>query len=172
MNTIPMGNYTLVAGEWVTTGEHTEDLLVSSSNITWDETNDAYKYTISVTWTGAGNCWIIAVGARLPVGYEYVPESAALFPGNLTTAEPPPPQIDPQGAYLVEWTFSKILIPSPGTRTQEFLINGSGELEGNYGWAEGERQDVGQSGELTGNFSIITATATKGGTTVGQVVPM
>ncbi len=168
MNTVSVGEYTLVAGEWITTAEHTEDLLVSSNNITWDAVNNGYRYEMSVTWTGSGNCYLIGVGAQLPIGYEYQAGSAYLFAGNLCTGEPSYELIG-SGAHIIDWTFPKIKFESPETRTQTFLITGSGPLEGNYGWAEGERQDVGPAGELIGGFYTITATATKNGKVNGKI---
>lgn len=168
MSTTSMGSYTLIAGEWVVTGPHTQDLLVSSSDITWDATYSAWKYVVTITWTGDGNCWLIGVGAKLPLGYNYQPDSVDYFPTNLSTAEPSD-EIDQTGAHIREWSFPKIKLNSPETRWQRFLIGGSGPLEDYYGWAEAEREDVGQSGELTGSFYIITATATKDGAVARRV---
>jgi len=58
MNTVSKGYYTLAAGEWVafSPSGHFAGLSLSSS-ITWDAGNNAYRYIITVTWTGDGNCW-------------------------------------------------------------------------------------------------------------------
>jgi len=171
MNTEEKGAYTLVAGEWVPTGgPHSMELSITS-NIAWDASNNAYRYTITCAWTGPGNCWLIGTGARLPYGYDYQEESVHLFGGNLSTAEPGN-ILDGYGAHLLSWTFPKILFNSPETRTQIFLIEGNGDLEDNYGWAEAQRIDVGTVGELTGDFYVITATATRPGSSqvTGKVV--
>ena len=157
MTTVPKGNYTLVAGEWTPPLEHS-DWLVISSTMVWDGGANAYKYTITVTYQGEGLGKVIEVGAKLPVGYDYQAGSAALFGSNLSTGAPSN-ELDGNGAHLLTWTFDKITL-SP-TRSQIFYATGSGELSGDYAWAVITRTDVGEVGELTGAFYIITATATR-----------
>ncbi len=155
MTTVSKGTYTLIAGEWVPPNGHS-DWLVVSSTMVWDA--GAYKYTITVTYQGEGQGKVTEVGARLPIGYDYQAGSAALFGSNLSTAAPSN-ELDGDGAHLLTWTFGQITL-SP-TRTQIFYATGSGELSGDYAWAVLTRTDVGEVGELTGAFYIITATATR-----------
>jgi len=156
ISTVNKGDCTLVAGEWVTTKGQAYDLLLST-NMTWDAGASAYKYTITCTWTGDGQCKLIKVGARLPVGYDYKPGSAALFGDNLSTSTPDN-QLDGDGAHMLSWAFPKTIL-SP-TRTQIFYATGSGGLQGDYGWAEATREDVGIVGELSGTLYRITTVAT------------
>ncbi|MFC1910332.1 hypothetical protein ACFLXC_03430 [Chloroflexota bacterium] len=158
MDTVNKDEYTLVAGEWVVIGgPHSADLTVSTS-IDWDVDHNAYKYTITCTWfePDPGLVKLIEVGARLPLDFEYEEDSAAIFGDNLSTSEP---LLDPdsQGASMLRWSLPSISIED---RTQVFYITDSGEPGSSYGWACASRQDVGDVGELTGTFYIITATAT------------
>lgn len=161
MQTVSNGNYTLVAGEWVTPNstDHSSELLISST-IVWDAGADAYKYTVTCTWTGDGQCKLTKVGAKLPVGYNYISGSAALFETNLSTGEPSD-QLDSDGAHMLSWSFTQITLDP--TRTQIFHITGSGPLDNHYGWAEATRNDVGEVGQLIGTLYSITATATNPG---------
>ncbi|MFH0847842.1 MAG: hypothetical protein V1894_07320 [Chloroflexota bacterium] len=157
MNTVTKGAYTLIAGEWVTPGgPHSTDLSISTSMVA---EGSIYRYTISCVWSGPGQCKLIGIGARLPVGYEYQEFSADDFGGNLATDEPSD-TVDEQNAHLLFWDLPSIEIT---TATQEFYVTGSGGLEDDYGWAEAARQDVGEVGELSGVFYIVTATATEPG---------
>ncbi len=166
MTTVNKGSYTLVAGDWVTPdGPHSADLSITTSMV-WDAGHNAYKYTVTATYSGSGNCKLTEVGAKLPIGYNYQAGSAALFGGNLSTAEPTN-TLDGGGAHLLAWDFSQTTIDPTGTQT--FYATGSGALENYYGWVVGTRNDVGTVGELTGTFYDITATATKGGTVIGKV---
>ncbi len=166
MTTINKGSYTLVAGNWVTPGgPHSSDLSIASSMV-WDGGHNAYRYTVTCTWSGPGNCKLIEVGARLPVGYNYQNGSAALFGGNLSTANPTN-TLDGDGAHLLDWSFSQHTINPTGTQT--FYVTGSGNLNGDYAWATASRGDVGACGELTGSFYDTTATGTKSGVIVGKV---
>ena len=109
------------------------------------------------TWTGDGQCKLIKVGATLSVGYDYKPVSAALFGDNLSISTPDN-QLDSDGAHMLTWAFPKTTL-SP-TRTQIFYATGSGGLQGDYGWAEATREDVGIVGELSGTLYRITTVAT------------
>lgn len=157
MTTVTQGNYTLIAGEWVPPNGHS-DWLVVTGDMVWDGSASAYKYTITVTYQGDGQGKVIEVGARLPIGYDYQADSAALFGDNLSTDEPSN-ELDGDGAHLLTWTFGQIILDP--TRTQIFYATGSGELSGDYAWAVLTRSDVGEVGELAGTFYIITATATR-----------
>ncbi len=99
---------------------------------------------------------------RLPIGYEYVEDSAADFAENLSTDEPDITQ-DWATAYIVRWDM-----PSPRpevsettpTATQTFYITGEGELDGDYACVEAQSGDIGKIGEVIGTFYSITSTAT------------
>jgi hypothetical protein len=167
MNTVSRGFYIMVAGEWAPPdGPHSTELFITST-ITWDDGAGAFKYTVTANYTGTGNCRITEVGVRLPVGYSYQTGSAALFGSNLSTTDPSD-EPDGAGARILNWTFPKTLVDP--IRTQEFYFTGSGNLEGNYAWVVGTREDVGTVGELSGDFYIITATATRNGASAGQIV--
>lgn len=167
MTTVSKGFYILVAGDWLPPdGPHSEELYITST-VVWDAGADAYQYTVTANYTGAGNCRLTEVGVRLPIGYEYWDDSAALFGTNLSTVNPTD-EVDGDGAHLLDWTFPKTVV-NP-VRTQKFYMTGSGNLEGNYAWVVGTREDVGMVGELSGNFYIITATASRSGVSAGQIV--
>lgn len=156
METVNNGEYSMVAGQWVSANTHSDDLSIETI-IAWDSEEGAYKYTITYTWSGPGNCKLIRVGTRLPVGYTYVSGSASLFGDNLSTGEPTD-ETDKEGAHILNWTFS--MTDLEPTRMQIFYISGSGELEDYYSWAEATRQSVGEVGELSGAFYTLTSTAT------------
>ena len=80
----------------------------------------------------------------------------------------PSDEVDGDGAHLLDWTFPKTMV-SP-VQTQIFYFTGSGNLEGNYAWVVGTREDVGMVGELSGDFYIITATAIRNGVSAGQIM--
>ncbi len=165
MSTDNRGVRTLVAGQWVKAGEsHSQDLSITTSMV-WDDNATAYKYTISCSWSGPGECKLTGVGARLPIGYVYEPLSAAAFPGNLSNREPTF-QSDNESAQIVKWAFPQTSIV---TCIQEFYTTGNGTLEHDYGWAEATRQDVGTVGELNGIFYTIIASAMTNGTLHAQV---
>jgi hypothetical protein len=157
-----IGNYTMHAGEWVTTGSHADWLLVSG-NIIWDELQGAYKYTITVTWNAESGTTIhiSEVGAKLPIGYTYQSNSAALFGSNLSTDEPSD-ELDVNGAHLLGWVLSTprpTVTEGDPTKTEEFYITGTDSLEGHYSWVVAQREDIGHVSELNGTFYLITATA-------------
>lgn len=166
MSTESRGNYTMYAGEWVTTNEHYDWLLVTS-NVTWDAGHGAYKYVVTITWDVSDDpsavIHIAEIGARLPMGYTYETGSTALFGSNLSQFEPAI-TADREGAQMVNWVFET---PRPSvrkndpTRTQTFYMSGSGEINNNYSWAVAERTDVGPVGELSGSFYTITSIATR-----------
>lgn len=161
------GSYSVVFGEMVTPGVHSDYLSLSSA-LVWDPAEDAYKYTVTITGQHPSTIHIVAVGARIPPGYSYRADSAALFAGeNLSLAEPDE-TIDGQGAYLLQW----VLCP-PGQcpsvagigdeKTQSFYITGAGELQGDYGWIVALSNDIGEVGEINGTAYRITAEATRPG---------
>ena len=156
--------YTLYLGEFIEPGQHSDYLSVDGE-IVWDEVEEAYKYTITVTWLPESGYPIIhleEVGVRIPVGYSYQLDSAGSFGDNLSTANPTQTQ-DGHGAYLLNWELDT---PHPSVseeepvKTQTFYITGTGEQEGHYSWVVASRQDIGAVGEITGTRYIITATAT------------
>lgn len=157
-----MGECTLYAGEWITLDSHSSWLLVEG-DLVYDDLEEAYKYTITVTWNAESGTTIhlSEVGAKLPIGYTYQEESASLFGNNLSNDEPDD-EPDFDGAHLIKW-----ILPPPrpsvtegdSVKTQEFYITGEDELTGHYSWVVAAREDVGYISELTGIFYIVTATA-------------
>ncbi|MDO8567957.1 MAG: hypothetical protein Q7R57_04495 [Dehalococcoidales bacterium] len=165
INTINRGAYTLIAGEWESTNSHSTWLTIITSMV-WDAGHGAYKYSVNATYSGSGNCKLIEIGARLPVGYSYEAGSASLFGTNLSTGIPND-DIDGNGAHLISWDFPQTAINPTGTQT--FYVTGSGTIEHDYGWAEATRDDVGEVSQLTGTFYVITATARKDGVIAGKI---
>ncbi len=163
IQTVNEGEYTLYLGEFIEPSEHSKYLDVTG-NMTWDAGANAYKYTITITWqaeSGTPPIKLEGVGARIPIGYGYVDESAADFTENLS-ADEPDETLDSQGAYLLHWELDP---PHPEVsdtepvQTQIFYITGSGDQGGHYAWVVASREDVGAVGEINGTFYKITATA-------------
>jgi len=157
------GEYTLYFGELIEPGGH-NDYLDVVGEIVWDEVAEMYQYTITVTWQpepGTPPIKLDSIGARLPLDYSYVADSAALFAGNLSQGEPAI-ILDSVGAEMVNWSFGS---PAPEISesqpivTQAFYITGTGEPEGEYTWIVANRTDVGAVGELTGGLYRITSVA-------------
>ena len=163
IQTVNEGEYTLYLGEFIEPGEHSNYLDVAS-NMTWDAGANAYKYTVTITWqaeSGTPPIHLEGVGARIPIGYSYVDESAADFTENLSTDEPDE-TLDSQGAYLLHWDLKPPypeLSDTEPVQTQTFYITGSGDQGGHYGWVVANREDVGAVGEINGTFYEITSTA-------------
>lgn len=165
IETINKGTYTLYLGELVPPGVHNEYLDIQRQ-IAWSEQEQAYQYTIIITWQPGSGIPVIhidQIGARLPPGYCYKPDSAAMFVDNAATW-PPEDVLDRVGAHMVNWQFGS---PAPGVSehdpqlTQAFYITGEGDLEGTYAWIVANREDVGAVGEITGGLYTITATASR-----------
>ena len=163
IQTEAIGNYTLYFGELVQAGGHSDYLSVNGTMV-WDEVAEAYKYTITVSWEqGAFTIHLTEVGARLPLGYSYQPESADEFGDNLSTEEPED-VLDSYGAHMLSWELGPpypIVSASNPEETQTFYITGEGDLEGDYTWVVANREDIGEIGEITGDLYRITATATQ-----------
>jgi hypothetical protein len=168
-----IGTYSLYAGEWVSGSTHS-DWLLMDTEIVWDDTADAYKFTITVTWNATGNTVIhlSEIGAKLPLDYTYQAGSSASFPSNLSTDEPTD-ELDVDDAHLLKWVFSN---PYPSvrgtdpTKTQVFYITGDGALEGYYSWVVAVREDIGYVSEISGSVYRITATATHGSEVSARIV--
>ncbi len=163
IQTADSGNYTLYFGKLVEAGGHSNYLGVDGE-IVWDGGEGAYKYTITVTWQpeqGSPTIHLKEVGARLPVGYSYQWWSADDFEDNLSTYNPTW-TLDTYGAYLLKWVLpgNPYVSQSNPVATQEFYINGTGELEGDYTWVVASRGDIGEVGEVSGTLYTITSTAT------------
>ena len=165
MQTEEKGTYTRYLGELVEPGQHV-DYLSADGDIVWDEVEEAYKYTITVTWQadqGTPPIKLVEIGARIPVGYNYQSGSAASFAENLSTGEPDD-TVDVHGAHMLNWSLGT---PAPEVsegepvKTQAFYITGEGSQEGHYVWVVAKRDDVGTVGEITGTLYEITATATR-----------
>ncbi len=166
------GSYTVYLGQLVQGAAHGNYLSVTS-DIVWDESASAYKYTITVNWQpeqGSPKISIEEVGARLPLGYSYQVNSASRFADNLSLLEPNH-QVDSQGANMVNWVFTSpypYVSESQPQKTQKFYFTGTGDLEGYYTWVVARRGDIGLVGEVSGELYRITATAMRPGT--GTVV--
>jgi len=173
------GTYTIYYGELTKTGKHSDWLDVEGEMV-WDEEEEAYEYTITVTWQaepGSPNIKLDEVGVRLPVGYSYQSGSADSFGDNLSTEEPDD-TLDGAGAHMLNWELAK---PYPEvseedpTATQTFYITGEEseeEPEGDYTWVLAQRHDVGEVGEIVGRLYKIEATAKvpgKGGENIAKV---
>ena len=180
--TLETGYFVLYLGELIENDGGHVDWLTVDGVMEWDEGAGAYKYTITITWEadpGTPPIKLLEVGARIPVGYEYQPDSAALFAENLSLNNPEPPYgsstQDGQDAWLLNWELGS---PRPEiseadtTKTQTFYITGAGDQTGHYGWIAAKRTDIGQVGEIEGIVYEITATATRpeDGRTTARVV--
>jgi len=187
IQTVETGYFVLYLGELILNdGEHVDWLSVDSIMV-WDEVAEAYKYIITVTWqaeSGEPPIKLMEVGARIPVGYEYQQDSAALFEENLSTADTDDDEDDENeltmsqdgsGAWLLNWelgTPRPEITEAEQVRTQTFYITGTGDLENDYAWVAAKRGDVGEVGEIEGTAYRITATATRpgDGRTTAQIV--
>jgi len=168
IDTDDMGKYALYYGELVDIRDNHYDYLAVDGEAVWDEEEEAYKYTITVTWqpeSGYPTIKLEEIGARLPVGYSYQSGSADSFGGNLSTDEPDD-TLDGAGAHMLNWELPtpnpEVSLEDP-TATQTFYITGTGELEGDYTWVEAARMDIWVVSEATGTLYRITATATRPG---------
>lgn len=171
------GTYTFYYGDLIVVGEPPQihyDWLDAEGEMVWVEEEEAYKYSITVSWSadpGDPHISLTEIGVRLPIGYEYVEDSADEFDENLSTDEPDITQ-DWDNAYMINWELSP---PRPDVsettpiQIQAFYVTGEGELEGDYACVEAQSQSVGQIGEVIGTFYSITSTAThpeSGATTI------
>ncbi len=166
------GIYALYFGDLIVVGESPQehyDWLTVDGEMVWDELEEAYKYTITVTWQpkageeGTPTIKLEEVGVRLPLGYSYQSGSAASFANNLSTKKPDD-RLDGAGAQMLNWEFGS---PRPRvtegdpTATQTFYVTGEeGEPEGDYSWVEAQQPSIGIVGEVVGNVYRIKATAT------------
>lgn len=157
------GIYTLYLGELVQLDVHNPYLDIQGV-MEWEDQEQAYKYTLTVTWKPDSGFEVIhldEIGARLPPGYSYKLGSAAEFEDNISTL-PPDDILDRIGAHMVNWKFDE---PHPSVSknkpvaTQTFYITGQDEQEGHYSWVVANREDVGVVGTITGGLYTITATA-------------
>jgi len=168
--------YTLYFGDIIVVDERPQGQehwkwLTVEGEMVWDDIEQAYKYTITVTRQpeAEGNIYLIEIGVRLPVGYSYQSESAGMSP-----LDPVPIEQDAAGAWMLAWKFDnnpntppytpepELLQddPSSWVKTQTFYITGTGELNGDYTWVVAKRNDIGTVGEVIGKIYRITATAT------------
>jgi len=167
IETDDMGDYVLYYGELVSTGHHYHYLAVDGEAV-WDEEEQAYEYTITVTWQaeqGEPKIHLNEVGVRLPVDFSYQSGSADSFGDNLSREEPED-TLDGAGAYMLNWKLPSnpyVWDPEPIRRTQTFYVTGMGEPEGDYAWVVAGRTDVDIVSEATGKLYRITATATRPG---------
>ncbi|MFC2025266.1 hypothetical protein ACFLTG_02520 [Chloroflexota bacterium] len=174
MQTVEKGYYTLYFRELIEPGDHTDWLDVDGEIV---EEGGAYKFIITVTWqpeSGAPVIHLEEVGARIPVGYSYQPESAASFAENLSNDEPEE-LLGLDEAYLLSWELPPPLpdvSDNETVKTQSFYITGEGNLEEEYAWVVASREDIGVISEIYGALYEITATATSpdSGRTTARIV--
>jgi hypothetical protein len=158
------GSYTLYLGELVEPKQHS-DWLDISDEIVWDEDAQAYKYTVTITYQPEAEDPTIhlrELGARLPPNFSYQPDSATLFPGNLSD-ENPDEYTSGSGSAMVNWEFDEPRPKVTDTNTtisQAFYITGQGPIEGYYSWVYAARDDIGALSSITGGYYTINATAT------------
>jgi len=159
------GFYTLYFGEMIEAGEH-YDFISVNGELVWDDEAGIYRYTITVTVQHDSTIHINEVGARLPPGFSYDWDSAALFPENLSGSEPLI-SADSSGAFMLRWVFSAPVpdIPAYESANQTFYVNdnGGGDTEDEYAWVVANRSDIGAVGEISGNKYCITARAKRSG---------
>lgn len=170
-----LGTYTVYFGELVEAAGHS-DYLDISGDVVWDEVAQAYKYIITVAWlggSGTSGSKVSEIGVSLPPGVGYQTGSASLFSDNLSAAEPT--LFQDEGGTDVKWVFGEPrpeVTPNNPLKTQTFYMTGEIVEGGDYTCAVAARSDVGTVGELLGGLYIITATATRPGSTdiMGEVV--
>lgn len=88
----------------------------------------------------------------MPDGFSYENDSSA----GITTANP-----QPDGNKII-WVLGspKPEIPYGESRTQTFLIEGTGTPEGYYAWVNASREDVGTISSCSGYNVIVQAGST------------
>lgn len=164
---VDRGEFTLYFGELIQASSHSNHLGISS-NITWDESASAYKYTITVTWQADAGTPVIhleEVGGMIPDGFGYDVNSAAGFAGNLSGGEPDQTAAA-GGGWLLNWELSP---PYPEVseadpvETQTFYLTGAGDPDDGYAWVVASREDIGATGEISGNLYDVTVTASRSG---------
>ncbi|UCD53986.1 MAG: hypothetical protein JSU76_03585 [Dehalococcoidia bacterium] len=165
MQTQELGNYALYNGQLGLTGVH-YDYLAIDKQLIWKEEAGAYEYTIIITWQAPiGDPPIILeeVGAALPLGYAYKPNSAANFPENLSTAEPDD-ALNGNGTHMLNWALGApfpMISEGDPVKTQTFYITGEGDTGSSYVWIVAAREDVSIVSGTVGTLYRITATATQ-----------
>lgn len=157
------GPYTLAYYDIIIeSASHADWIIVSGDMVPEGE---IYKYTITVSLDlekTTSTVHLEEVGVRLPVGYEYVADSAYDFEENLSRDEPSD-TLDYAGAHMLGWELPpprpEVTKTEP-TKTQIFYVDGEGEVQGDYTWIKASESDVATVGEVTGNLYRITTTAT------------
>lgn len=160
ISTVDLGYYMLYLGS-LDPSVHTEWLDVSTSVV--PGTGNTANYSITITRypeENPKNMRFLEVGSVLPLGYSYVPGSAASFPENLSTANPSSSGYTPLGTQWVRWLWNSGQGPRiTGNHTQQFVIAGAGSSSMTYSWINVQSQDVSMVGEISGNRYQITSTA-------------
>lgn len=136
-------------------GEHANWLHVSSSLV--DNGGGTFIYTVTITNQGESGSPPIKldeIGVGVPEGFTYVAGSSS----GITTGDP---QVE--GGNVI-WYF---LSPAPSvpcgeSRTQTFVIEGTGTPVNYYSWTLAQREDVGTVSSATGHNIVSRA----GGTTI------
>ncbi|MFC1991403.1 hypothetical protein ACFLVC_01550 [Chloroflexota bacterium] len=140
------------------------DWVVVSTNITLvGGTTSNYTISIIRLEEADGTIKLKELGAVLPMGYTYVPDSAALFPENISPDNPTDTGNLASGAQWLKWIWApgigRPLIT--GNHTQGFYIDGTGSLDGAYAWLVAQSNDIGEVSEILGVMFRITSTAVR-----------
>lgn len=158
------GPYTLAYYDIIIESEEHADWIFISGDMVPE--GEVYKYTITVSLNlekTTSTVHLEEVGVRLPVGYEYVTDSAADFTDNNLSIDEPSDTLDYADAHMLSWELPP---PRPSvsstepTQYQRFYVDGEGEVQGDYTWIKAAEKDIATVGEVTGNLYRITATAT------------
>jgi hypothetical protein len=159
------GTFTMYCGELT----YIDELPVHYDWITMNGTaicaSGTCNYTLTINWTGPPviKRKLVELGVTLPSGYFFDEGSPADFETNITSDDPDETGETMGGAQWVKWVWEQGHGPSiSGDDTpliQQFRINGSGEIEGDYGWVAAQSDDIGLVGEITGQRITITSTA-------------
>ena len=147
------------------------DWLTTNGTIVCNE--GTCNYTISVYYSGDANQRkIIELGAKLPVGFEFIPGSAANFSNNVALYDPDDTGNHSLGQW-VNWLWNPgsgpVIDQSNPTVNQTFQVTNGGAIGDHYTWVQIQSNDVGLVGEITGERYTVKSTAI-GPETVDSVV--
>ena len=168
------GIFTLYCGELIYVGSLPPhyDWLTADGSLACDG-GGTCNYTIVVNYAGDANQRkITELGAKLPKDFEYIDNSSALFPDNVSFLDPDDTGENELGQW-VNWLWSPgsgplIDLANP-TVNQTFQVTDGGAIGDHYAWVQIQSVDIGLVGEITGERYTITSTAI-GPATVDSVI--